>query len=81
MQIPFISGSMYDSVVPKAEEVSFSLNKQFAVHLSSSMSQEPLIHKACLYGELDTLTDLVEVKGIDVCTVNEVRMILVLSML
>ena len=32
----------------------------------------PLIHKACLYGEMDTMIDLIEVKGIDPCLVNEV---------
>ena len=31
-----------------------------------------LIHRACTYGELDTLTDLIEVKGIDPCKMEEV---------
>lgn len=32
----------------------------------------PLIHRACMYGELDTLIDLLEDKGIDPCTIHEV---------
>ena len=31
----------------------------------------PLIHRACAYGELDTLTDLIELKGVDPCSVTE----------
>lgn len=41
----------------------------------NAMTQEelhPLIHRACAYGELDTLTDLIEVKGTDPCMVDEV---------
>ena len=32
----------------------------------------PLIHRACMYGELDTLTDLIEIKGIQPCVKDEV---------
>ena len=34
----------------------------------------PLIHRACAYGELDTLADLVELKGVDPCLCNEVSL-------
>lgn len=32
----------------------------------------PLIHTACRNGEMDTLSDLIEVKGVDSCLVDEV---------
>ena len=31
----------------------------------------PIIHRACAYGELDTLTDLIELKGVDPCSVAD----------
>ena len=33
---------------------------------------QPLIHRAAAYGELDTLTDLIEEKGVDPCTLDKV---------
>lgn len=33
---------------------------------------ELLIHRACRYGELDTLTDLLVIKEVDPCIVDEV---------
>lgn len=32
----------------------------------------PLIHRACYHGEMDTMSDLIEVKGVDPCLVDEV---------
>ena len=42
------------------------------LHKESSGTQ-PLVFTAATYGELDTLTDLIEEKGVDPCTVEEVR--------
>ena len=32
----------------------------------------PLIHTACRNGEMDTLSELIEMKGVDPCLVDEV---------
>lgn len=32
----------------------------------------PLIHTACRNGEMDTLSELIEVKGVDPCMVDKV---------
>lgn len=43
-----------------------------SINFNSMHKEEPLIHKACLYGEMDTMSDLIEVKGVDPCLVNQV---------
>lgn len=42
------------------------------IQCTFSSQTQPLIHRACTYGELDTLTDLIEVKGVDPNMVDEV---------
>jgi len=48
----------------------------FYFHITKGPSL-PLIHRACIYGELDTLTDLIEFKDIDPCMVDEVITLIV----